>query len=415
MAAWTVSTLLFTAARYLHEHGSSSPRLDAELLLAEVLHVDRIALYVDGDRPLAEVEVTDFREMVRRRAHAEPVAYILGRAHFRYQQLKVTPAVLIPRPETEELVDRAFKWLADHPLELYREPDDSERGVDATQSCTPLVVDVGVGSGAIALSLAAERDLSMLGVEADAEALEVARDNRAQLGLEGKVELRQGDLLQGLPPASLRLVVSNPPYVSDADMWALAPEVKDHEPHAALRGGPDGLTVIRRLLPQALRVLSPGGRLLLEVGADQARAVVSLGLEAGFCCPDIFLDLSGKERIVGLSCPGAPRLASVEAAERTRVDTLRRALRAGAIIGLPTDTVYGLACAWDSGRGVRRLFAAKGRVGAKPVAVLFSSTAAVVPTCPTFPPPCSPCSMTSCPPLHSCGAHRRAAAGAGGD
>jgi len=384
VVVWTVSTLLSTAARYLEGHGSSSPRLDAELLLAEVLQEDRLALYVDHDRPLAEAEVAGFRELIRRRAHAEPVAYILGRAYFRYQQLKVTPAVLIPRPETEELVDRAFEWLDIHPLELCVEPGGTG-GPDVPCGGTPLVADVGVGSGAIALSLAAERGLSVLGVEADAEALGVARDNRARLGLEKAVELRQGDLLRGIPPGSLRLVVSNPPYVSDEEMPALAPEVRDHEPRAALRGGPDGLTVIRRLLPQALKALSPGGRLLLEVGAVQARAVVSLGLEVGFCCPDIFLDLSGRERMVGLSRPGAPWVAAEDAVDSTRLDTLRRALRAGAIVGIPTDTVYGLACTWDSNRGVRRLLAAKGRGAAKPVAVLFSSTSAVRTCLPDLP------------------------------
>lgn len=385
MSAWTVSRLLATAARYLEEHGSSSARLDAELLLAEVLHVDRMALYVDHDRPLVEEEVSGFRELIRRRAHAEPVAYILGRAHFRYQQLWVTPAVLIPRPETEELVDRAFEWLDAHPLELCGEPA-AEGGPNAVGSGLPLVADVGVGSGAIALSLAAERGLSVLGVEADSEALEVARANRARLGLDGLVRLVQGDLLQGVPAASLRLVVSNPPYVSDTEMQALAPEVRDHEPAAALRGGLDGLAVVRRLLPQALQALSPGGRLLLEVGADQARAAVPLGLAAGFCCPDVFLDLSGKERIVGLSRPGAPSLTSDQGLNTIRLGALRRALRAGAVIGVPTDTVYGLACAWDSSRGVRRLFTAKGRGAAKPVAVLFSSPAAVRACLPDLPP-----------------------------
>lgn len=398
-AVWTVSSLLATAAGYLAQHGSPSARLDAELLLARVLGVERMTLYLDGNRPLAAPEIGAFRHLIRRRARHEPVAYILGRAHFRYLELEVTPAVLVPRPETEELVDRAFAWLDTHPLAL-AEPHplspaeapagSAGRDADALGSSSleapPRIADVGTGSGAIALSLASERGLRVLAVDSSGGALAVAAGNRERLGLGERIELREGDLLWGIADGSLRLVLSNPPYVSDQEMQELPPDVAGYEPQTALRGGPDGLDVIRRLLPDALRALSPGGRLLLEVGVEQAAAVVALGREAGFCCADVYRDLSGKERIVGLSCPGAPLLEMAEALAGARREALRRALRAGAVVGVPTDTVYGLAAAWDSGRGVRRLFEAKGREQAKPVATLFGSVETVCRSLPDLPP-----------------------------
>ncbi len=317
MRTWHIAELLEVSARYLAERGSSSPRLDAELLLAEVLAVDRVHLYTQHDRPLATEEVDPYRELIARRARHEPVAYILGRASFRYLTLKVTPAVLIPRPETEELVDLVVRWLrAEGHLPANstdaRQPstpaaDPAKHPTPAAEQTRPAapseraeaeVVDVGTGSGAIALSLAREVGVAVLGIEVCEDALAVAVGNRDQLELSGLVELRRGDLLEGIPRGSLLAVVANLPYVSELEYASLAPDVKDHEPGGALLAGDDGLDVIRRLLPQAATVVRPGGAVFLEVGEDQAPAVAALMSAAGFRNVATELDLSGKQRFV---------------------------------------------------------------------------------------------------------------------
>jgi release factor glutamine methyltransferase len=361
---WTIATLLETAAGYLRSKGSSSPRLDAELLLAEILGLERIHLYTGFDRPLAAGEVDRFRALIARRAAHEPVAYILGRAHFRRLELEVGPAVLIPRPETEELVEAALDLLR-------RRPPWRER---SSPAC--LIADVGTGSGAIALSLAQEGSYPVLATDIQAEALAVAARNGAAVGVEALVELKQTDLLAEVPDASLHLVVSNPPYVTSGDMATLAPDIRMFEPETALEGGPDGLAVIRCLLPEAARVLRPGGSLLLEVGDGQAEAVAGLAVAAGFCAVTVRKDMSRKERIVEATLPGVTVMvvADLDAADKA---ALVGALDAGAVIGVPTDTVYGLAARWDSRVGVAALFAAKGRPPEQPVAVLFPSVEAV--------------------------------------
>ncbi len=364
MAAWTIARLLSVSAEFLASKGSSSPRLDAELLLAEVLGLERIGLYTEFDRPLTEAEVGAYRELIARRARHEPVAYILGRAHFRYVVLEVTPDVLIPRPETEEVVDAVLAWLRERPLP----PPE--------QAAVPRIADVGTGSGAIALSLAREGHVRVLATDVSAAALRVAERNREALGLGDLVDLFETDLLEGVEPGSLRVVVSNPPYVSASEYESLDPDVRDFEPPPALRGGEDGLDCYRRLLPQAAAALGPGGALFVEVGDTQASAVTELALAAGFALTSTTKDLSGKERIVRAVRPGAPRIGADDL-DAQGVAILARSLAAGAILGLPTDTVYGLAAAWNSPAGVRRLFAAKGRDEERPLAVLFPSVDAV--------------------------------------
>jgi release factor glutamine methyltransferase len=370
---WTIATLLDTAAGYLRDKGSSSPRLDAELLLAETLGLERIRLYTEFDRPLAAGEVDRYRALIARRAAHEPVAYILGRAHFRHLTLEVGPAVLIPRPETEELVEGALDLLRSR-------PPWREKGSPAC-----LIADVGTGSGAIALSLAQEGGYPVLATDIHAEALAVASRNAAGVGVGALVELKQTDLLAGVPDASLHLVVSNPPYVASGDMASLAPDIRMFEPETALEAGPDGLAVIRRLLPEAARALRPGGSLLLEVGDGQAEAVAGLAVEAGFSAVSVRKDMSQKDRIVGATLPGATvrGLEHVDGADRA---ALAGALDAGAVIGVPTDTVYGLAAKWDSRVGVAALFAAKGRSPEQPVAVLFPSVEAVKSALPDLEP-----------------------------
>ncbi len=412
---WTVSSLLATTVSYLADRGSPSARLDAELLLAAALQVDRVDLYLQHDRPITPLELGSFRDLVRRRARREPVAYILGRAYFRYLTLAVTPAVLIPRPETEELVDVVLEWLTQHPAEMWQaamleeSADRPEVDGAATSWRMPSICDVGTGSGAIALSLACERGLRVLAVDSSEEALAVAAQNAERLGLSEQVKFRRGDLLGDVPPRSMGLVVSNPPYVSDGEWLDLSPDVRNHEPPGALRGGADGMDVYRRLLPQAVTALMPGGRLFVEVGAGQAPLVAQLAAESGFCGVQVQPDLAGKQRFVSAAVPGAPILsiaqvlAAADGESRARpgdrtsttgqdesegggspgeregglLEALRRALAAGGLIGIPTDTVYGLAAAWGSGKGQRALREAKGRDAEKPFQVLFSSVEAV--------------------------------------
>ncbi len=371
MESWTIGRLLETASTYLKDKGSPSARLDAELLLADTLHLERIELYTQHERPLAPQEVASYRTLVARRANREPVAYIRGRAYFRHICLEVRPGVLIPRPETEELVDLALATLRRRPPW-----GDLPRNTAATGSPArlemPLVADVGTGSGAIALSLAQEAGVRVLAIDDSPAALEVAGANARSLGLEERVILRPGDLLTGVPESVLHMVVSNPPYVRSGDIPSLAPDVRLFEPIVALDGGPDGLDYYRRLVPDAARALRPGGTLLLEVGEDQAGAVSELALAAGFVLVSAHKDLSRKDRIVEASLPGALVQAAEDLGE-AETRALRTALEVGAVIGVPTDTVYGVAARWDLAAGIRRLFAAKQRSPEQPVAVLFSS------------------------------------------
>ncbi|MHB9149366.1 MAG: L-threonylcarbamoyladenylate synthase [Thermoleophilia bacterium] len=393
MRTWRIADLLEVSAGFLRERGSSSPRLDAELLLAEALGVGRIDLYTQYDRPLGVDEVDAYRALVARRGKREPVAYILGRAAFRYLTLKVTPATLIPRPETEELVDAVLEWLRVHPVleaEAPAQPPVGSGPVPAAAPeppaasepfaapaapavhAAPAVVDVGTGSGAIALSLAGEGGVRVLGIDVSEAALRVAEENRAALGLDSQVELHAGDLLEGVAPGSMRVVVANLPYVTDGERGSLEPDVRDFEPVSALFAGVDGLDQIRRLVPQAAAALGPGGALFLEVGAGQAEEVRVLAAAAGFEQIAIIPDLSGKDRIVRAALPGCP-VVDISAVDETTLERLRAGLRAGAIVALPTDTVYGLASFWDCPQGVARLFEAKGRDEERPVAVLFAS------------------------------------------
>jgi release factor glutamine methyltransferase len=252
--------------------GCETPRLDAELLLAHALGVSRERLFID-DLTVAGAAVRVFQAYVRRRSVLrEPVAYILGRRHFRRLELRVDPRVLIPRPETELLVEVALTL---------------PRGAR--------VLDVGTGSGAVALALKDERpDLDVCGSDLSVEALEVARANAERLGFD--VRWLSADLLAGLPD-EFEAVVSNPPYVPDGDRALLAAEILRHEPLAALFAGPDGLDAIRALIEQA--AARPTVRLLaLEIGAGQSAEVAELMQAAGFSIVRAERDLAGIERVV---------------------------------------------------------------------------------------------------------------------
>jgi release factor glutamine methyltransferase len=249
-----------------------SPRLDAEVLLAHALGVDRTALWLDPDREVGGDAARWFRDAVRRRTvERVPVAYLVGHKGFRHLDLEVDPRVLVPRPETEHLVEALL---------------------DLPQGAR--VHDVGTGSGAIALALKDERaDLAVSASDVSPDALAVARANAARLGLD--VAFSEADLLAGVD-AELDVVVSNPPYVTEGDKRRMAPEVLQHEPPLALFAGAEGLNVIRPLLTQA--AATRAGLVALEVGAGQAPAVRALVSAAGFPDVDVVTDLAGHERVV---------------------------------------------------------------------------------------------------------------------
>jgi release factor glutamine methyltransferase len=256
-----------------------SPTIDARLLLEAAAPVTRANILADPHRALDADGAARFEAFIARRERREPVSQILGRKAFWTLMLNVGPGVLTPRPDTETLLDVV---LAAFP---------PERAFS--------VLDLGVGSGAILLAILAERlKAKGLGVDVSEDALAVARDNAAQLGLERRVALLRGDWTKGLADASFDLVVANPPYIPTADIEALAPEVRDYEPRAALDGGPDGLGAYRLLAPEILRVLRPGGFFAVEIGVGQRADVERLFRAAGATGLAAHLDLGGRERVV---------------------------------------------------------------------------------------------------------------------
>ncbi|MGE5229536.1 MAG: peptide chain release factor N(5)-glutamine methyltransferase [Deltaproteobacteria bacterium] len=265
-----------------------SPRLDAELLLAEAIGSSRAELFRDPGRELDPEEATRFEDLMARRLAREPVAYILGRRAFRTIELEVTPDVLVPRPETETLVDVALEALAAMPI-AGPDPEDE-----------PLALDVGTGSGCIALALVAEDAfVRLVATDIEPGALAVARRNAARLGFARRVEFVLSDLFADVGVRPFDLVVSNPPYIPADEYVALEPNVRDYEPRLALYGGVDGLDVYRRLVPGAALLLRPGGTLALEVGAGQADDVAGIMAAAGaYETPERRSDLSGVPRVV---------------------------------------------------------------------------------------------------------------------
>jgi release factor glutamine methyltransferase len=268
--------VLRLSAGYLSEHGSPTPRLDAELLIGHALGLPRIELYTNFDRPLDEPELAACRTLLERRGRREPVAYILGRWGFHGLDLAVDARVLVPRPETEVLVERCLALL------------DGRRA--------PRFADVGTGSGAIALAVKAARpDASVTATDVSADALAVARANAAALALD--VELVETDLLAGVE-GRFAVVASNPPYIGEGEMAALEPEVADYEPRLATVAGPAGTEVLERLAAAAPGALEAGGSLVVECGAGQAAAVRDLMAAAGAAETSAEPDLAGIERVV---------------------------------------------------------------------------------------------------------------------
>ena len=282
----TVKQAISAATERLRASGSPSPRLDAEILLGEVLGLRRETLYANGELPLDPADQARFEGFVRRREAHEPVAYICGRKAFRTIELQVDRNTLIPRPETETLVEVALERL----VHL------AKAGADR-----PRVLDVGTGSGAVALALATEHPTaSVVATELDDRALETARLNAMRLGLSERVEFVLGDLYEGLPGgARFDVIVSNPPYVTTAELAGLEPAVRDYEPHRALLAGESGLDFYARIVPVAPTYLVPGGLLAVEIAAERALEVQNLFAATGrFDGIVVVNDLGGTPRVV---------------------------------------------------------------------------------------------------------------------
>jgi release factor glutamine methyltransferase len=269
----TVRDVLRRSAEYLERKGVESPRLDAELLVAKALGVTRLDLYLEHDRALTEEEQGAARDLVRRRGAREPLAYVLGEWGFRRLTLHCDRRALVPRPETEIVVERCLALL--EPLEA------------------PDVLDVGTGTGAIALAVAQEHPAARVtGLDRSPEALALAGENARAAGLE--LRLLRGDLVEGLPDSPYDLVVSNPPYVRPDEIESLAPEVRDWEPREAILDAGQTAAVIAA----ARDVLRPGGWLVLEMHGDGAGDVAGALAESGYGPAVVTRDLAGRARVV---------------------------------------------------------------------------------------------------------------------
>lgn len=263
----------------LEAAGLPGPVIDARLLVEAAAGATRADIVGDPYRELTPDQETTLEAFLARREHREPVSHILGRKGFWKIMLSVTADVLTPRPDTETLVEYVLRDFPEH----------------AAWS----VLDLGVGSGAILLAILAERPAARgLGVDVSEEALAVARDNAAALGLAGRMALLRGDWTEGLGEETFDLVVSNPPYVASDVIATLEPEVRDHEPRVALDGGADGLSHYRTLALEILRVLKPGGRFAVEIGYDQKAAVEALFRDAGALGVTTIKDLADRDRVV---------------------------------------------------------------------------------------------------------------------
>ena len=274
--SWTTRKLLAWMTGAFEDKGLDAPRRQAEMLLAHVLGTERLKLYMDPDRPAAPLERDTLRGLVKRALANEPIQYLVGEEHFFGMRFKVDKRVLIPRPSTQTIVEAVLQHARKNPDAGSVRDSDAGRGI--------MIADVCTGSGCIAAALAKHMPgARVVATDVSADALAVARENVEAHALSDRIDLVQGHLLDALRQhpaagrnAALRYLCSNPPYVPDDEWGAVAPNVKDHEPTLALRGGPDGLDLVRPLIADGPAFLEPGGLLLIEVAAaraDQARAL----------------------------------------------------------------------------------------------------------------------------------------------
>jgi len=286
------------AQDHLRSKGVDSARLDAELLLAEALGLSRVELYTNHDRPLAEPEVDRFRELLRRRSAREPVAYITGAREFWSLDFAVDRRVLIPRPETETLVEATLSAIRG-------ELDGQAPGhAGSGNAVGPRVLEIGTGSGAIAVALAVEiAELRVTATDNSQSALEIAPLNAQRHGVADRVEFLHGDTFDVFTQGErFDVIVSNPPYCKEGELPELQPEVRDWEPSSALVAGADGMSVTARIIARAPQYLVPGGWLLLEVGTQSTEVRAALEV-AGWCDVKAFRDLAGFVRVFAARAP----------------------------------------------------------------------------------------------------------------
>ena len=286
---WTIRRLLEWTGGFFTKKGVDQPRLSAELVLSHVLNCPRIKLYTDYDRVLADRQLVDFRDLVRRAGEQEPIAYLTGRAHFYTLELAVTRDVLIPRPDTETLVENVMQSARHQP------------GLEAAR-----VLDLCTGSGCIAVALAKHlKSATVLATDISDQAVAVARGNVSSLGLADRVTVEAGDLFDPIKRVvdarPFDLIVSNPPYIPSDQIATLDRSVRDYEPRLALDGGLDGLAVHRRILAKAADHLTPSGRMFLEIAFDQGPAAreMAAAFEA-FEDARILKDFGGRDRVLTL-------------------------------------------------------------------------------------------------------------------
>ncbi len=281
---WTILDLLKWTTTYFHSHAIDSPRAAAEILLAEVLGLKRIDLYLRYDQPLNRDELSAFKYIIKRRTRREPIPYILESKEFWSLELCVNPDVLIPRPETEHLVEVALSQMP-KPLPLR-------------------ILELGTGSGAISIALASERpEHRLIAVDRSINAVRIARENAGRHHVEDRINFFVGEWFQSLNEHfhPFDMIVSNPPYIKTGDIGTLQPEIYEYEPHMALDGGEDGLQWIRHIIFHASRYLKPGGILILEIGHDQKEAIQKIIASLDWCKQvDFIMDYSGHHRIMQL-------------------------------------------------------------------------------------------------------------------
>ena len=300
-SVWTIMKILNWTKQYFEAKGVENPRLDAEVLLCAVLKCQRITLYVDFERPLSEEELATYREYVRRRGNFEPLAYILGERAFMRNTFKVNKATLVPRPETELLVESLVRIA---PM-LEREGDVK-------------ILDIGTGSGAIIVSLLDYLpNAKGVGVDISVDALIVAKENSEKIGVTGRIGFVRSDVFSKMPlEKKFDIIVSNPPYIPAGDIAGLDKDVQQ-EPRGALDGGADGLDFYRRITAEAMDHMAEEGVLAFEIGIGQAAAVQQLCLDAGFVKTAVRKDYAGIERMVF-----AVKAATTSEEAMERYDTL---------------------------------------------------------------------------------------------
>jgi release factor glutamine methyltransferase len=284
---WIIKDLLEVTAEYLKKKDIDSPRLCAEILLAFQLKTTRIKLYLNFDQPVGEKDLNEFRAFIQRRLNREPVQYITGVQEFWSREFMVNPKVLIPRPETEVLVEQAFAVL--------------NQKKEGEVSFTPRILDIGTGSGAIAVSLAGElSDADVWASDVSEDALETARANARKHNVEEKIHFVKSDLFSAIDPLTrFDAIVSNPPYVALEDLDNLQPEVGRYEPRSALDGGPGGLVIVNKLILEAKDYLKPGGWLLMEMDPSQtAKAAEIIEKSGHYGEKKVVKDYSRCDRVV---------------------------------------------------------------------------------------------------------------------